>query len=126
MGRGMNSYDDSVRYLTAQICMNGHVITSGIEISPEMRANFCATCGSATISACPSCQTPIRGVYHVPGFFSIADHYDAPNHCYNCGAVLPWTKAKLEAAKEHALELEGLNDADKTQLQGAIEDIAAG
>jgi hypothetical protein len=124
-GFGRDGRDES-RYLTAQICLNGHPITSAMEDAPELAAKFCTVCGAATISACLDCNASIRGYYHVPGVISLSDNYAPPNHCHNCGKAFPWTKAKLEAAKEHALEIDGLNDNEKAQLQGAIEDLAAG
>jgi hypothetical protein len=51
--------------------------------------------------------------------------YVPPNHCHNCGSPFPWTKAKLEAAKEHALEIEGLNESERLQLQSTFDDLAA-
>jgi hypothetical protein len=47
-------------------------------------------------------------------------------YCYDCGAAFPWTIAKIAAAKEHAAEVEGLDEAERKQLQEAIEDLAAG
>jgi hypothetical protein len=113
-------------YLTAQVCTNGHPITSSIEHSPELIAKFCATCGAATRRACDNCAAPIQGEYYVPGVVAIGLGYTPPNHCHNCGAAFSWTKAKLAAAKEHALEIDGLDEREKAQLQGTIDDLAAG
>jgi hypothetical protein len=119
-------YGGESRYMTAEVCLSGHVITSAIERAPEMTSKFCATCGAGTIHACPSCGTAIRGDYEVPGVVAIGFTYRPPNHCHNCGAAFPWTTAKIEAAQEHAAEIEGLDAAEKEQLQGAIADLAAG
>jgi hypothetical protein len=125
--RGLGGYERDERsyYGTAEICANGHTTTDDVEESPEMAAKFCPKCGSATIRACPSCNTPIRGYYHIAG---VADgfSYAPPNHCHNCGKPFPWTAEKIAAAKEHAAEIDGLDSAEKTQLQGAIDDLAAG
>jgi hypothetical protein len=107
-------------YQTAEVCVNGHATTSAIERSPELTAKFCPSCGAETIRKCPSCSAPIRGYYDIPGIFDLAEY-----HCYNCGTAFPWTQAKLEAAKEHAADLEGLDEREKAQLQAAIDDLAA-
>jgi len=48
------------------------------------------------------------------------------NYCYSCGTAFPWTIAKIAAAKEHAAEIEGLDEAEREQLREAIDDLAAG
>jgi hypothetical protein len=111
-------------YLTAEVCLSGHPTTGGLEFSPGMTARFCEICGSKTISACPECRTPLRGEY-ITGGISARD-YAPPNHCHSCGSAFPWKTAKIEAAKEHAAEIEGLDENDKAQLKGAIDDLAAG
>jgi len=50
----------------------------------------------------------------------------APSYCHGCGRAFPWTTAKIKAAKEYAAEIEGLDDAERKQLQQAIDDLAAG
>ncbi|HEX3525114.1 MAG TPA: DUF2321 domain-containing protein [Stellaceae bacterium] len=114
------------RYLSAEVCLSGHPTSSGIEYSPELTAKFCAVCGAETIRTCPACNSTIRGDYHVPGFISAGREYIPPNHCHNCGAAFPWKTAKVEAAKEHAAEIDELDDGEKVQLQRAIDDLAAG
>jgi hypothetical protein len=111
--------------MTAEICLNGHCTTDSVDEYPETAAKFCPTCGSETIRVCPKCSAPIRGAYHIPGVVGVFS-YTPPNHCHNCGAAFPWTQAKIEAAKEHAGEINGLDDGEKAQLQGAIVDLAAG
>jgi hypothetical protein len=112
-------------YLKSEVCANGHPTTGVIELSPEMTAPFCPRCGAMTIRHCPQCNSPIRGEYYVPGYLSTRE-YHPPNHFHNYGSAFPWSAAKLQAAKEHAAEAEGLNDAERTQLQGVIDDLAAG
>lgn len=82
-------------YRDAQICCNGHVISS----SSKNVEKFCSECGSATISECPNCNTSIRGSEYFPGVIGIAP-YTVPSYCYNCGSPYPWTKSKLEAIQE--------------------------
>ena len=115
------------RYLTAEVCENGHPTTGAIEQAPERSIKFCDQCGAKTIQACPSCNAPIRGSYLIMDGIYLADApYFRPNHCHNCGAGFPWTTAKVEAAKEYVTDIEGLDDTEKAQLQGAIVDLAAG
>jgi hypothetical protein len=114
---------------TAEVCGNGHVTTSAVESSPERTAKFCSICGSATIRACPECNAPIQGQddrywEDLPSRY-LPDEYSPPNHCHNCGAPFPWTRARLQAAKEHAAEIEGLDEHERQQLPGIIDDLAS-
>ena len=49
-----------------------------------------------------------------------------PNYCYGCGAAFPWMVTKIAAAKEHAAEIEGLDEHERQQLPGIIDDLASG
>jgi len=109
-------------YQTAQICLNGHVITEAAEYS-ELRAEFCRRCGTKTITACPRCRSAIRGHYHVSGFIGAGPDYELPRFCHSCGEAYPWTASKLEAAQELADELEGLNDEERALLKKGLEDL---
>ena len=60
-------------YRTAQVCKNGHVITSNIHNSAHL-SNFCPECRAETITSCPNCNTPIRGEYDVPGVISFSTY----------------------------------------------------
>jgi hypothetical protein len=113
------------QYMSAEVCLNGHPTTGGIEYSPELTAKFCAKCGAETVRTCPACNATIRGDYYVPGFLSTAE-YIPPKHCYKCGAAFPWKIAKVEAAKEQVADIEELDAGEKEQLQGAIDDLATG
>ncbi|UTW51906.1 DUF2321 domain-containing protein [bacterium SCSIO 12827] len=109
-------------YRTAQVCMNGHSATSSLETSPELAEKFCSDCGAETISTCPSCQAKIRGDYHVPGVFGMGG-YTPPNFCHECGTAFPWARAKIDAAKELADELDELSDDEKEKLKSTIDDL---
>ena len=52
-----------------RFCENGHVTNSMAQDYPNSNQDYCDKCGGPTIMACPSCQTAIRGAYHVPGIF---------------------------------------------------------
>lgn len=109
-------------YRTAQVCLNGHSVTSSLEISPELAEKFCSDCGVETISTCPNCQAKIRGYYEVPGVFSMGG-YTPPNFCHGCGTAFPWARAKIDAAKELADELDELSDDEKEKLKSTIDDL---
>jgi hypothetical protein len=109
-------------YDTAQICINGHVINSMAESSPQSNQRFCAECGAQTINACQSCNTPIRGYYDVPGVIGFFE-FEKPGYCHNCGKPFPWTESSLEAAAELADELDGLSAKEKKQLKDSFPDL---
>lgn len=110
-------------YRTAQVCLNGHTITSSLESSREMSARFCSLCGQATISECPNCNARIRGYYHVDGVFGF-DSYTPPRYCHECGSAFQWTKGKIAAAKDLADEL-NLPEAERLDLKAAIDDLSS-
>lgn len=82
-------------YRTAQVCKNGHVITSNIHNSAHL-SNFCPECRAETITSCPNCNTPIRGEYDVPGVISFST-YTPPKYCHHCGYPFPWTEEKINS-----------------------------
>ena len=86
-------------YRVAQVCPNGHVATSSADQYHELREAFCSKCGEATITACPGCNTSIRGYYYVEGVFSTRE-YEPPAFCHACGKPFPWTERKVAAAVE--------------------------
>ena len=106
----------------AQICENGHVANSMARDYPNSNQDHCDKCGTPTIIACPSCQTYIRGVYHVPGAFGF-DDFDAPAFCYKCGKSFPWTAARLRAAEDLADELESLTRDEQDALKKSLHDL---
>jgi hypothetical protein len=57
-------------YGTALICERGHVLTANLLRHPEEKAPFCRDCGAPTISACPKCETGLRG-HHRASTFTI-------------------------------------------------------
>ena len=109
---------------TAQICINGHVITSGIESSKSSMQEFCEDCGKPTIIKCPDCNSPIRGSYRSPNVVLLVD-YDVPKFCNKCGRPFPWTKAKLDAARELVEFEDKINTKEKELLKNSLDDIIA-
>src|SRR5450756_713310 len=100
-----------MEYRTGLVCLNGHVETTWMEIAPP--TPYCSICGEPTISACPDCDAPIRGM--IEGIVPLADE-PAPQFCYNCGKPYPWTGRALEAADELVNDLENLSDEEKELL----------
>lgn len=109
-------------YDTAQICLNGHIINKSTIDSPQHNQKYCAKCGSLTITNCQSCNTAIRGYYHMEGVYGF-DDYSLPSFCHNCGKSYPWTEAKIKAAQELAFELDNLTQEEKENLNKSLHDI---
>ena len=108
-------------YKTAQICMNGHVLTENFA-AENIATNYCETCGAKTITQCQSCGANIRGYFQYDGI-AICAHYTRPNFCYNCGKPYPWAEEAMVAAKELAMESEELTEKDADDLEAAMADI---
>jgi hypothetical protein len=112
------------RYDVAQICLNGHVVNDSSHSRPALNQTFCKKCGAKTINTCTNCNSPIRGYYHVEGVIDLTGRgMDAPSFCVECGNAYPWTEEKIKAAKELALEVEGLSDEEKNMLSNSIDDL---
>ena len=86
-------------YDVAQVCAQGHVITTFAQTSPQTTEKFCSRCGSETFMQCPSCKADVPGHYHVDGVLHHGD--PIPNHCKSCGEAYPWAdKIKLIGGAE--------------------------
>lgn len=109
-------------YRIAQICLNGHCITSSVDASPELAQKFCDQCGSTTITTCPSCRKSIRGEYFVPGFSWIQE-YKVPPYCHECGKPFPWTQAAIEAAADLIIEESEFDEDQRNRLVSSLPDI---
>lgn len=107
----------------AQICLNGHVITLMLAMSPERSQSFCSECGSPTISECPECNAPIHGYHVSPGIIGGTSSERVPAFCHNCGTSYPWTAARLEAARELADDAEELDGDERDQLKKTLDDL---
>lgn len=114
-GGNMNDYD------IAQICINGHVITSALNKFPQFGKDFCDQCGVSTIKECQYCHSHIQGLYHGGGL-SLSP-FLPPSFCYNCGKPYPWIEAKLNAAKELSDEISGLSESEREILKKSLDDI---
>ncbi|CAI3643315.1 DUF2321 domain-containing protein [Clostridium neonatale] len=88
-------------YKTAQICENGHVISSNYSASSNLHQDYCDKCGAKTITECPDCHAKIHGRYQSDGILTLYnEEMPTPSFCYNCGTPYPWTKSALEATQE--------------------------
>ncbi len=108
------------RYDTAQICLNGHVMTK-MYSSPEFRKKYCEKCGEPTITQCTECKTLIRGSYE--GVYGAT--YEVPAYCRSCGKPYPWTKIKIESAEELTNELENLSEEEIKIIKNSINDMVS-
>lgn len=110
----------SLQYDEAWICENGHTINSCIHEMPEKNTEFCEKCGAKTVKTCPSCEKPIRGFdWESSGLSS----YKVPSYCIHCGSPFPWTQSKIQAAEELIRLNEDLNDPEKEDFVGAVQEI---
>jgi hypothetical protein len=117
---------DVGRFYTAQICENGHVITSELTIYPNLSQKYCVDCSAPTITACPSCGAEIHGDYE-GDYDAFEDSFQmdkAPSYCYECGEPYPWTKKALASAKLLIEEDENLNEFEKQQFNETLSDLA--
>ncbi|KKL46225.1 hypothetical protein LCGC14_2347670 [marine sediment metagenome] len=110
-------------YDTAQVCRNGHVVNDMAATYPDYNQEFCETCGEATITACPQCNSPIRGHYHARGVFD-GPEYHPPAYCHNCGKPFPWAERALQAAIEMAIESGDLDADEQQQFRESVQEVA--
>jgi hypothetical protein len=112
-------------FCVAQICQNGHVVTTRAEVVPyKLLRPFCPKCGKETFVKCPQCQGTIKGAWPPDEIdFVQGPGFEFPHYCPECGAPYPWTTGRIQAAKELVAELEGLSSEERAQLVGSIEDL---
>ena len=108
-------------FLTAQICENGHIITSDIE---KFSYSFCPQCGSKAFDECPSCGKPIHGSYYEYDILFVPEPLDQkPFYCYHCGKPYPWTQKILDSAIELLSLDEDLDSDTKSIIKNAIPNL---
>jgi hypothetical protein len=113
--------EEPSHYKIAQVCLNGHMVTSDIG-NYELRSKFCRTCGTSTITACPKCNAGIRGYYYASGVLTLGETPVYP-FCHECGSAYPWTEAKIKAARDMADELDELSQEERERLKGTLDDL---
>jgi hypothetical protein len=111
------------KFDTAQICLNGHVITDRYSKASDKRQVFCDKCGQPTITACTTCYTAIKGDYNGPGVVKLGSTYTVPAFCHGCGEPFPWTWTAMTAAKELVNDLDNLSDTEKSAIKSSIDDM---
>lgn len=107
-------------YDIAQVCTNGHTITSALTRNPQFSKKFCSKCGAKTISNCPDCNQPIQGSYFGAG---LSSRYVPPSFCFNCSKPFPWVDAKIKAANALIDELDSLTPTEQEQLKNSLDDL---
>lgn len=107
------------RYLTAQVCLNGHTITRDLE--EEGGEKFCSKCGSITITQCDNCSAQLRG--RIWGTPIILGNIPPNPFCYNCGKPYPWTREAINTAQELAKDSTELNEEDRLTLTESIPEL---
>nr|DAJ06530.1 MAG TPA: putative cytoplasmic protein [Caudoviricetes sp.] len=110
-------------YTTAQICLNGHCISSAVDMYPEEAQPFCEKCGAKTITACPKCGAPIRGVYCEKNCGFIPELDKAPAYCLQCGSPFPWTQSALDIAVALIEEDDSLSGIERKQMIETLPDV---
>lgn len=110
---------------TAQVCLNGHVITAFADICHDRNRKFCPACGEPTIRACPKpgCEGRIIGKESYEMCPIVEDMNEPPGFCHDCGAAYPWTDRKKAALAEAIDELDQLPESDREKLKQSIPDV---
>lgn len=75
---------------TAQVCLNGHLITARAVSQPESRRERCPHCNEVTISECLACNAAIPGWQPGAAVYGARKAYRVPNFCANCNQSHPW------------------------------------
>lgn len=116
-----NLLKDIGQFDTAQICLNGHVITS-ISSYSEQRKRFCPKCGKQTTQTCLKCYSEIKGYYHVDNVISFSN-YSTHAFCDNCGEAYPWTERARKAAHDIIHFSETLSFDEMIELDNSIQEL---
>jgi hypothetical protein len=86
----------------AQICLNGHLITTSINYQSELNKEYCNICGAKTLTKCIYCDAPIKGQYWITKISFVKNEpysynpypYTIPDYCEKCGKRYPWALKK--------------------------------
>src|SRR5262245_60508648 len=108
---------------SAQICRNGHVVTTLADSDPGACERFCSRCGGETMTACEHCNASIRGDRDIAHAVVVGDTYALPRFCHACGKPYSWTTARLNAAAELADELDDLSAEEREQLKKSLVEL---
>jgi hypothetical protein len=123
------------KFDTAQICTNGHLISSATETKPHTKRDFCDKCGAETICNCPNCKKPIKGDYlgvinneNLNNNDKIRELLDSlgfhiPQFCDSCGHEFPWFQKKLELVFEFVEYIDSLTFQQKNDFKSSINEL---
>jgi hypothetical protein len=111
-------------YDVQQVCLNGHIITNYFRTEPQDAKKFCTECGAETITACQSCQQPLRGEELNPSVIVGGFNCQPPAFCYHCGSRHPWTQRKIDTALQLAAEVED-DEQELDKLRASIPDLTS-
>lgn len=107
-------------YHKAQICLNGHVVSTYADEYLDSLEKFCSKCGAKTIMSCPTCNAAIRGSDTEYGYLS---EYDLPYYCIDCGNPYPWTKTAIENASLLIREDQLISEQDANLIVESLPNI---
>ena len=111
-------------FSVAQICANGHVITTTADLSPGLQPR-CPKCGAETYVKCPKCGETIKGEWPPDDSGLVTGPaFKFPSYCPHCGAGYPWQARKVEATRLVMRELGGLSGEQREQMAESIEELA--
>lgn len=127
----------NIRYETAQICEDGHVITIHAKGEPATRRESCPKCGKPTFTACPSCGAFIPGCEH--DYYTIktncdTDHvvslfdcctksYEVPKYCHGCGKPYPWLAGYIDEFNLLLEDIDNISDEQKEILKKSFPNL---
>ena len=110
-------------YGPAAVCKRGHVETSDLTLHPP--SPRCEECGARVLTACPACNSRIRGRYFVPGVIGVSK-YEKPNFCDSCGAAFPWVGRKARVYElQNRLDDEELDSATELLVREQLEALTS-
>ena len=107
-------------YRPAAICRRGHVYSEDLTLTPS--AGRCSTCGAKIITACSSCNSIIRGYYHVPGVADFGSDYKPPDFCHDCGQPHSWASRQARIWElQNLLDEEDLGEAERLTVSEQLD-----
>lgn len=108
---------------TAQICLNGHLISSTYDKKNTSNIPYCTKCGQKTITTCPNCNAPLHGYYEIEDILILNTSTKVESYCYNCGKPYPWTEKALTNARLVVLEESAIPKDQRDNLISSLPDI---
>lgn len=117
------------RQAFARICENGHIINQDTEGDPDREKKFCQQCGAKTITGCQQCGAQFKGYVvadeDLEAYTILESIHDVPNHCAECGKLLPWAATAVSEALMLAEDVREWDGTDKGSLKEALPDLIA-